>query len=59
MNCPSCISGSLNDGRYLCTLEDYRVVDNSNNLVFKAYRQGLCLRHHFRGLLNCLRKNLL
>ena len=36
MNCPSCISGSLNDGKYLCTLEDYRVVDNSNNLVFKA-----------------------
>ena len=34
MNCPSCISGSLNDGRYLCTLEDYRVVDNSNNLIW-------------------------
>ena len=34
MNCPSCISGSLNDGKYLCTLEDYRVVDNSDNLIW-------------------------
>ena len=34
MSCPSCISGSLNDGKYICKTEDYRVEDNSNNLVF-------------------------
>ena len=34
MNCPNCISGSLNDGKYICRTSDYRVEDNDNNLVF-------------------------
>jgi len=34
MSCPSCISGSLNDGKYLCSTNDYRVVDSNNDLVF-------------------------
>ena len=34
MSCPNCISGSLNEGKSLCTTEDYRVVDNNDNLIW-------------------------
>ena len=34
MSCPNCISGSLSEGKYLCTTEDYRVVDNNDNLIW-------------------------
>ena len=34
MNCPNCVDKSLNDGKYLCSTGDYRVVDSSDNLVF-------------------------
>tara|TARA_R110001583_G_scaffold62998_1_gene184607 strand:- start:577 stop:771 length:195 start_codon:yes stop_codon:yes gene_type:complete len=34
MSCPNCISGSLSNGKYICTTEDYRVVDSSDDLVW-------------------------
>jgi hypothetical protein len=32
MNCESC-NKTLNDGKYICTTEDYRILDSGNNLV--------------------------
>ena len=34
MSCPNCISGRLSGGKYLCKTEDYRVVDNNDNLIW-------------------------
>ena len=34
MKCPKCTSGSLQEGKYLCTDKDYRIIDSNNNLVY-------------------------
>ena len=33
MNCPIC-NNQMNRGIFICTVEDSRILDNSNNLVF-------------------------
>tara|TARA_B100000902_G_C26827198_1_gene676925 strand:- start:270 stop:458 length:189 start_codon:yes stop_codon:yes gene_type:complete len=34
MSCPNCISGSLNDGKYICREDGYKVEDLSENVIF-------------------------
>ena len=41
MSCPNCISGSLSGGKYLCASEDYRIVDNSDNLIWVVQTHDL------------------
>ena len=32
MNCDSC-NEIMNDGKYICTTEDYRILDTNDNLI--------------------------
>ena len=33
MNCKLC-NKTMNDGKYICTPTDYRIVDNNDNLIY-------------------------
>jgi len=33
MNCTSC-NKTMSDGKFICTTTDYRILDNSDNLIF-------------------------
>ena len=33
IQCPNCMSGSLSVKKFICTTEDYRIIDDDNNLL--------------------------
>ena len=40
-NCTNCSDGTMQDAKYICHTNDYRVVDLSDNLLLKVEDHGI------------------